>query len=137
VPTAIRSAIALVLVHLAVATIHGLAHAADSVLPGPRDLAFILVVIYACPLVAAILLWRQRQAGALVLALSMAGALCYGLAGHFLLSGADNVAQQAAGAWPIIFQVTAVLLVPLETLGCVFGVRLIVIAQHMRAPHQA
>jgi hypothetical protein len=126
---------ALVLVHLAVATVHGLAHVIDGVLPpGLLDNLFILVVIYAAPLVAAYLLWRGAPvAGALLLTLSMAGAFCYGLAGHFLLPGSDNVTQQAAGVWPFVFQITAVLLAPLEVLGCAFGLRLVVITPRPRS----
>ncbi len=77
-PNAIRSTIALVIIHLAVTSVHGTAHLIDGVLPGPLDTVFILVAIYASPIVAVILLGRQAHlAGALLLALSMAGKLLW------------------------------------------------------------
>ncbi|MHB8629145.1 MAG: hypothetical protein ACYDBJ_24985 [Aggregatilineales bacterium] len=137
-PNAIRSTVALVIIHLAVTLVHGTAHLIDGVLPGPLDTAFVFTVIYVSPIVAAVLLGRQAYfAGALLLAFSMAGALLYGLAGHFLLPGADNVSQQAAGFWPLTFQITAVLLIPLEALGCTFGLGLIASTQRTRSAHQA
>ena len=133
----IRTAVVLILVHLAVTTVHGLAHIMDGVIPGPVDTAFVVLVIYLAPLVAGALLWRKAQvAGAVLLALSMAGALFYGLAGHFLIPGVDNVAQQAAGFWPVVFQITALLLVPLEALGCLWGIRLLTLTAFTRPARQ-
>jgi len=130
----IRLASAVVIIHLVVSTIHGLTHLGDSVIPGPVDLAFIVIVISVAPILAAILLWRKQQSvGAMLLALSMAGALLYGLVQHFLLPGPDNVTQQGPGLWPLIFQITALLFVPLEALGCWLGLRLIVGAQGTRS----
>ncbi len=59
------------------------------------QLAYIVVVIYAAPVVAAVLLWtRYCLAGAWLLVASMAGSLVFGLLYHFLLPGSDNVFTQ-------------------------------------------
>src|SRR5579862_9832333 len=136
-PKLTRSMMMLVAIHLVVTTIHGMAHLSDDVLPGPLDTAFLLLAVYILPVVAALLLWRQVEfAGAVLLALSMGAALIYGFVNHFLLPGADNVTQQVIGIWPMIFEITAVLLIPLEALGCLLGLRLIAVNQRTRSTHQ-
>src|SRR5829696_6758690 len=59
------------------------------------QLAFIALVIFAAPVVAAVLLWtRYRVTGAWLLVASMAGSLVFGLLYHFLVPGSDNVFAQ-------------------------------------------
>jgi hypothetical protein len=88
------------------------------------QLAYITVVIYAAPVVAAVLLWtRFRRSGAWLLAAAMAGSLAFGLLYHFLVSGPDNVFTQPPGPWRVAFMVTAVLLSLLQAAGVVAGLR--------------
>ena len=53
---------------------------------------------------------------------SMAGALIFGLAFHFLVSGPDNVFTLNPGAGREAFRFSAVLVALTEALGCVAGV---------------
>ena len=85
----------------AVNAAHTVSHAGQHVMSLPAwQLAYIVVVIYAAPVVAAVLLWtRYCLAGAWLLVASMAGSLVFGLLYHFLLPGSDNVFTQPHGAW--------------------------------------
>ena len=74
------------------------------------------------PFVALGLLYARRQrAGALLLVGSMVGALLFGIAYHFVLPGADNIAQVPPGAWRTPFVVTSLLLAVLEAAGAIVG----------------
>src|SRR5918993_607893 len=86
-------------------------------LPG-WQLAYIAIVIYAAPVVAASLLWtRYRFAGAWLLA----GSFAFGLLYHFVIPGPDNVFTQPPGTWRTAFGVSAALLLPLQGAGCLVG----------------
>jgi hypothetical protein len=86
------------------------------------QLTYIAVVVYAAPVVAAVLLWTWfRLTGAWLLAVSMAGSFAFGLLYHFLVPGPDNVFTQPPGPWRAAFVVTAVLLSLLQMAGVVVG----------------
>src|SRR4051812_42089922 len=126
-----RRAVAIVLVHAAVALVHGAAHGTLGIVPSPPSLAFIMTVIGAGPLVALGLLrlsGDERGGGAL--AATMAGALLFGLWNHFAVPSPDHVAHVADGAWGRVFQVTAVLLAMTEAAGTWAG---LVLLRTMRA----
>ena len=114
----------IVVLSVAVNLIHTASHFGQQVVSLPVwQLAYIAVVIYGAPVVAAILLWtRRRLAGAWLLAASMAGSFVFGLVYHFLVPGPDNVFTLHHGAWVTAFQVSAVLLAALQITGCLFGV---------------
>ena len=116
-------ATAVVVVSVAVNLLHAASHAGQHVMSLPGwQLAYIAVVIYAAPVVAAVLLWtRYPLAGAWLLAASMAGSFVFGLVFHFLVSGSDNVFTLLPGTWRTTFQVTAVLLLMLEMIGTLIG----------------
>lgn len=80
----------------AVNAAHTVSHAGQHIMSLPAwQLAYIVVVIYAAPVFAAVLLWtRYCLAGAWLLVASMAGSLVFGLLYHFLLPGSDNVFTQ-------------------------------------------
>lgn len=112
-----------VLVHLVVSILHGMAHSDLHIGLNSLQKLFVLIVITVCPLVAMVLLWTsRRRAGALLLALSMFGALLFGAVNHFLISGPDHVAEVAQGASGSLFQITAVLLAITEAAGAWLGV---------------
>ena len=112
--------IAVVLTHLAITSIHGRAHEGAHVPLSFAGTLFVYIVILAGPLVGlALSRWRPR-AGAWIVALTMAGALVFGLINHFLIDGSDHVANVAA-AWRSLFGATAVLLLLSEAAGVVIG----------------
>ena len=117
---------AVVAVSAAVNAAHTASHAGQHVMSLPAwQLTYIAVVIYAAPVVAAVLLWtRFRRSGAWLLTASMAGSLAFGLLYHFLLPGPDNVFTQHPGSWRVAFMVTAVLLSLLQAAGVVAGLRI-------------
>ena len=114
---------AIVIFHLVVSAIHGAAHSGARVfLPFAGNL-FVYVVILAGPLLGlALSLWRP-QAGAALVAVTLAGSFAFGLVNHFIIPGADHVAH-VARAWRTMFATTAVLLAVVEAAGAVIGVRL-------------
>jgi hypothetical protein len=110
---------AIVLAHLAVNVVHGLAHAKLHVGLTRGQIDFIVAVILLGPILAMILLWtRLRRAGAWLLLVSMAGSFVFGAYYHFLLNSPDNVSHVSAGSYRMAFQITAVLLALTEALGC-------------------
>jgi len=113
--------IALVMVHLVVAVVHGVAHGGAHVPLSTAALAFVIVVIQLGPLAGLALTRVQPRAGAAVVAASMAGALLFGVVNHFVLPGADNVVQVHA-EWRALFSSTAVLLALTEAGGTIVGI---------------
>ena len=107
--------------HLAISLVHGSAHAGAQV---PLPLAgtlFVYIVILAGPLAGLAAFAWSRRAGALIVAVSMAGALIFGLVNHFIIGGADHVAHVAA-EWRTLFGTTAALLVVSEAVGVAVAV---------------
>ena len=114
---------AVVVVSAVVNVAHTASHAGQHLMSLPGwQLAYIAIVIYAAPVVAASLLWtRYRFAGAWLLAASMAGSFAFGLLYHFVIPGPDNVFTQPPGTWRTAFGVSAALLLPLQGAGCLVG----------------
>lgn len=113
---------AVVIGHLLVAIAHGRAHEGASVALSPAGNAFVLIVIIVGPLVGLAWSWLlNRQAGAWIIAATMAGSLVFGVINHFVLKSGDHVSQVDA-AWRGLFSSTAVLLACLETIGSGVGV---------------
>jgi len=112
--------IGIVLAHLAISSVHGRAHEGAHVPLSFAGTLFVYIVILAGPLVGlGLSRWRLR-AGAWVVALTMAGALVFGLINHFLIDGSDHVANVAA-EWRSLFGATAALLLLSEAAGVAIG----------------
>jgi hypothetical protein len=119
----VKKAIAsVVLAHLLITIVHGMAHADLHIgLSTPQKL-FVLLVINVCPLIAMALLWTKHQrAGLALLSISMGASLLFGVWNHFVVSGPDHVAEVAPGAMGHLFQITAVLLALIEAAGAWLG----------------
>jgi amino acid permease len=118
-------AIAIVLMHLALSIAHGLAHSHLAIALTMAQKIFVGVVIVATPLVAAYLIRRRKlRLGGALLAISMAGALAFGVYYHFIAPGPDNVNQtdQAGPAnWRNLFEDTAIDLALIEAVGTLAG----------------
>jgi hypothetical protein len=68
----------------------------------------------------------HRKSAATLITVPMAVALIIGVVAHFLRPGTDNVLHMPPGVLVKPFQVSAVLLVFLEALGCWVGLRLFI-----------
>ena len=111
-----------VVIHGIIAALHGAAHNDLGIQMTTAENAFINIVIVAAPVVSAILLWtRFARAGAILLAISMAGALLFGGYHHYVAISPDHVATCHPGDLQGQFRATAVLLIVSEAFGVGFG----------------
>jgi hypothetical protein len=109
---------AIVLSHLLITIVHGIAHADLQIGLSTAQKLFVLLVINVCPLIAMALLWtRHQRAGLALLSISMGASLVFGVWNHFVVSGPDHVAEVAEGWMGHLFQITAVLLALIEAAG--------------------
>ncbi len=119
----------MVIAHAAVATLHGAAHQTLGVELSTSQSLFVIVVIAVAPVLAGLLLWKKHgTAGAVMLAISMAGSLVFGVYNHFVTLSPDHVSHVAAmsnSAWVTVFQATALLLPLTELAGTVVGLLLL------------
>ncbi|HUJ30266.1 MAG TPA: hypothetical protein VLY23_03230 [Candidatus Acidoferrum sp.] len=131
-------AIAIIFTHLALSIAHGLAHGHLSIALTISQKIFVVAVTLAAPLVAGWLIWRRRlRLGGALLAISMAGALAFGVYYHFIAPGPDNVNQANPAApanWRSLFEDTAMDLALLEGLGTVAGIVLVAKSARQNAP---
>jgi hypothetical protein len=106
-----------VLFHLGLSLAHGIAHARAQVMLSPASRWFVIAVVLVGPILGLLV---QRVVlpglGAGIIAFSLAGALVFGVANHFLISGADHVSH-VPGPWRGWFALTAVLLALTEAFG--------------------
>lgn len=119
----IRYASFVVVIHLLVVILHGLAHAQIPVPLSSFHQLFVVSMIVFAPIVAMILLWTPlQQLGSWLLLGSMAGAFLFGLYYHFILVSPDHVSQISFAGWGILFHITAVLLFLIEGIGWGIGI---------------
>jgi hypothetical protein len=112
----------IVLAHLFISIVHGSAHTNAHVALSPAGNVFVLAVILAGPLIGLGLTWPFRRIGAALVAVTMAGALIFGVVNHFMLSSTDHVAH-VDPEWRSLFTATAVLLAVTEGLGSVLAIQ--------------
>ncbi len=113
----------LVLLHLIVVSLHGVAHQHMHIGLERWQRVFVGSVIVGGPLVALGVLWIARAAvGTLLLAISMAGSSAFGVCYHFFISSPDNIFLVQQSGWGFWFSVTAVLLAIIETIGFIWCV---------------
>ena len=110
-----------VLAHLLISVIHGVAHANARVPLSAAANLFVFVVILAGPLVGLAVSWRAQRFGGLVVALTMAASLIFGVVNHFIVDSPDHVSH-VVEQWRALFATTARLLTVTELLG--FGLAL-------------
>jgi hypothetical protein len=109
--------------HFAISILHAIAHDRAAVPLSRAATLYVLLVILAGPLVGGALVFVARRLGMWLLALTMAGALVFGVVNHFMVSSADHVAH-VAPVWRPLFASTAVLLALTEALGAGLAFRL-------------
>ena len=106
--------ITLVFAHLGAVLVHTVAHLASQILPGPADTAFILAVILIAPVATLPILRFNRPLASGLLAVVMAAAFAYGVQGHFLTPGPDNVSVVASDPWTLVFVLTGAIIGMIE-----------------------
>lgn len=117
-----RFGILIVVIHLLISLVHGIAHSRLHIDMNQWQSLYILIVITVLPLVSAILLWRSRtRSGFWLLLISMLGSLLFGGYFHFIAAGADNLSSLGSHSWAQPFQLTAVLLAISEAAGVLLG----------------
>lgn len=111
-----------VLAHLVVSTIHGRAHEGLGVGLSNWQNIYVLTVIVIAPLIAMVLIWtRLARPGLVLLVISMAGSLIFGVAYHYIVISPDHVSHLPPGEAQGLFRTTALLLVLTELFGVVVG----------------
>ena len=111
-----------VLAHLVVSIVHGRAHDGLGVGLSNWQNMYVLIVIVIAPLIAMVLIWtRLARAGLVLLVISMAGSLIFGLAYHYVVISPDHVSHLPPGDAQGLFRTTALLLVVTELFGVVVG----------------
>jgi hypothetical protein len=94
-----KYATAIVVAHLFVNIVHGLAHRELRVGLPPTGSVFVIVVVLIFPLIAMTLLWTvEKRLGLILLSLSMFGSLLFGLNHHFLAVSPDHIHSQPPSA---------------------------------------
>jgi hypothetical protein len=125
-----KYATAIVVAHLLVNLVHGLAHRDLHVGLPPLDSIFVVVVVLVSPLLAMALVWTtKKRIGLILLSLSMFGSLLFGFYHHFLAASPDHVRLQPASAWGIAFVLTAYGLLITEAIGAYVGIHFLWIAR--------
>jgi len=111
-----------VLAHLVVNVLHGRAHGELGVGLSAWQNIYVITVILIAPLIALLLLWtRYARLGLLVLVISMAGSLIFGVIYHYVIVSLDHVSHLPPGDAQGVFRMTALLLVLTELLGLAAG----------------
>jgi hypothetical protein len=103
---------------------HGVAHNGAHIEMSPAANLFVFAVILAGPLVGLALSWRSKWLGSLIVALTMASSLIFGLVNHFVLESSDHV-RLVPAQWRMLFGTTAALLAITEMLSLGFAIRLV------------
>ena len=121
---------AIAVIHAIANGLHGLAHIKIPVALSLVQSLFVGVVIFSIPIIAAILLWTQfyRLGGWLLLG-SLAGSFFFGLYNHFIVISPDHVSQVSFTGWGMLFQITAVLILIVDGLGCWISIQVLKTSQ--------
>lgn len=81
--------------------------------------SFVGIVIFLTPIIAAVLLWTQfYRLGSWLLLGSMTGSLLFAIYNHLIVISPDHVSQVSFEGWGMLFQVTAILILIVDGLGC-------------------
>ena len=113
-----------VLAHLLVSIVHGRAHESLAVGLSTWQNSYVLTVILIAPLIAMVLIWtRLARTGLVLLVISMAGSLIFGVVYHYVVISPDHVSHIPPGDAQGLFRTTALLLVLTELFGVAVGLR--------------
>ena len=111
-----------VLAHLGGSIVHGRAHESLGVGLSSWQNIYVMTVIAIAPLIAMVMIWtRYARPGLVLLVISMAGSLIFGLVYHYVVISPDHVSHIPSGDAQGLFRTTALLLVFTELFGLVVG----------------
>lgn len=127
----VRYAILVVLAHIIITGMHGIAHQQAGVSISDFQFAYVFLVTLAAPIAAAVMLFLNKPkiqlGGAWLLLVSMLGSLLFGLVYHVLLPGSDNIftiiMHEPLLDSSVFFTSTAMLLVIVDGVGSWIGAR--------------
>jgi hypothetical protein len=125
----VRYGILVVLAHIIVNGLHGIAHQQAEVSISDLQFAYVFLVILVAPVAAAVMLSfnrpkKMQRAGAWLLLVSMLGSLLFGFAYHIVLPSSDNIFTVMHGPSlinAIFFTSTAIILMIIDGLGSWIG----------------
>lgn len=121
---------AIVVAHLLVNVVHGVAHRALHVGLSPSGSVFVVAVVLILPLIAmALVCVAQKRPGLILLSLSMLASFLFGLYHHFLVISPDHVHSRPASPWGIAFISTAYGLLITEAIGTYVGIHFLWVAK--------
>lgn len=127
----VRYAILVVLAHIIITGMHGIAHQQAGVSISDFQSAYVFLVTLAAPIAAAVMLFLNKPkiqlGGSWLLLVSMLGSLLFGLVYHVLLPGSDNIftiiMHEPLLDSAVFFTSTAMLLVIVDGVGSWIGAR--------------
>jgi len=132
----VRYAILVVLAHIVINAIHGIAHQQLGVSISDFQSAYVFIVTLVAPIIAVIMLLfldkpKILLGGAWLLFVSMLASLLFGVVYHIVIPSSDNIftVMQNPSLYSVVFTSTAVLLLIVEGVGTWVGAK----ATHMVA----
>ena len=115
-------AVLVVVVHAIVTIPHSIAHTNLNIAMYTWQNIYIFLVILIAPIIAAVLVWKRRSSGFVLLTMSMIGSFVFGVYYHFIAIGSDNVFTLPVSSWTSTFKLSAWLLAIIELAGAVVGI---------------
>jgi hypothetical protein len=126
----VRYAILVVLAHIVINGIHGIAHQQLGVSISDFQSAYVFLVTLVTPIVAVIMLLFLNKpkillGGAWLLLVSMLASLMFGIVYHIVLPSSDNIftVMQNSSLYSAVFTSTATLLLIVEGVGTWVGAK--------------
>lgn len=126
----VRYAILVVLAHIVINGIHGIAHQQLGVSISDFQSAYVLIVTLIAPIAAVIMLLFLNKpmillGGAWLLLVSMLASLLFGIVYHIVIPSSDNIftVMQNSSIYGVVFTSTAILLLILEGVGTWVGAK--------------
>jgi hypothetical protein len=123
-------AILVVLAHIVINVIHGIAHQQLGVSISDFQSAYVFLVTLVAPITAAIMLLflnkpKIQRGGAWLLLVSMLASLLFGIIYHMVLPSSDNIftVMQNSSLYGVVFTSTATLLLIVEGVGTWVGAK--------------
>jgi hypothetical protein len=126
----VRYAILVILAHIIINGIHGIAHQQLGVSISDFQSAYVFLVTLVSPIAAVIMLLFLNKpkillGGAWLLLVSMLASLLFGIVYHIVIPSSDNIftVMQNSSLYSVVFTSTAILLLIVECVGIWVGAK--------------